>query len=380
MIEAWAAGMASAKVANAVIAMVVGCFMGVVLEKFDYRSDLSRQSDRETIKTRDSSRSAVSRDFLVCISYGFHHVVGMPPLKTSSVSDQVASHLRAGIVPGRWKGLMPGRDRLAAELGVSPWTVQRGLDSLENESLLVPQGGRRQRRIVISKEKLKPHPFRIQILLFDKDQSMQDYLVGLKYRPNEMGHICEFATKSLIGLGMDVRRIARFVATTPADGWVVMAASSAILEWFGSQPVPTFALFGLLTAVSLAGTGPGKSKAVVDAVRRLVKLGHRRIVMIVREERRRPEPGYAEQSFLDELAAQGIATSSYNLPESGGDTPAELRRVLDSLFKHSPPTALFIDTAPLFIAVQNHLARRGHFGAGACFADCPRSRPWFFLV
>lgn len=61
----------------------------------------------------------------------------MESLQARTVSEQVAAHMRDGIRQGRWKGAMPGRDRLAAELGVSPWSIQHGVEALEKEGLLV---------------------------------------------------------------------------------------------------------------------------------------------------------------------------------------------------------------------------------------------------
>ena len=61
-------------------------------------------------------------------------------LSTHSVSEQVTAHLRECIHTGRWTDLMPGRNRLANELGVSPTTISRALEALEKEGLLVPQG------------------------------------------------------------------------------------------------------------------------------------------------------------------------------------------------------------------------------------------------
>lgn len=52
-------------------------------------------------------------------------------------------------------------------------------------------------------------------------------------------------------------------------------------------------------------------------LRRLHELGHRRIVLLVREERRKPYPATFEQAFLDGLKELGITTGPYNLPDWG---------------------------------------------------------------
>lgn len=80
--------------------------------------------------------------------------------------------------------------------------------------------------------------------------------------------------------------------------------------------------------------------------------------MLAHEERRKPRPALFEQNFLNELTALGLPIGSYNLPD-WNDTPAGLRACLESLFQHSPPSALIIGDLPLLMPVQQFLARRG---------------------
>jgi DNA-binding LacI/PurR family transcriptional regulator len=159
-------------------------------------------------------------------------------------------------------------------------------------------------------------------------------------------------------LGMDLTRIRRQVQKEEADAWMIMAGSKEILGWFSQQPTPAFAIAGRRRGVPIAGIGPDKGPARNDAVRRLVALGHRRISMIVRTERRKPLPGLPEGEYLRELESHGIPTSTYNLPD-WTDDHQDFHRCLDSLFQHTAPTALLIDEMPLFIAAQQHLAQRG---------------------
>jgi DNA-binding LacI/PurR family transcriptional regulator len=97
---------------------------------------------------------------------------------------------------------------------------------------------------------------------------------------------------------------------------------------------------------------------MVAGVRRLLELGHRRIVMLAREERRKPGPGLFERVFLEELERQGIETGPYNLPD-WEDNPEGLQRCLFSLFQKTPPTALIIEGSMLFGATQQFLLHLG---------------------
>ena len=157
---------------------------------------------------------------------------------------------------------------------------------------------------------------------------------------------------------MDVERVARYVKRNPADAWVVSAASREVLEWFASQPTPAIAMYGRSAAVPIAAACTIMIPSMTEAVRRLVELGHKRIVMIAREERRKPRLSRLEQAFIDELEAAGIKTGDYNLPD-WEESPEGLGRLLDGLFRISPPTALIFQEAPLFVASLCHLASRG---------------------
>ncbi|HSP42376.1 MAG TPA: substrate-binding domain-containing protein [Luteolibacter sp.] len=273
------------------------------------------------------------------------------------MTEQAAAHLREELRKGRWTGLMPGRRTLARELGVSHNTVQEALNLLEAENILLPQGIGRRRRIADSKPRAAP-ALRVGILLYELADRKLDYTVDLRHELEAAGHIAMFAPKGLVDLGMNVQRVANLVGQTAADAWVVCSASREVLEWFAGRELPAFALFGRRRGVWIAGTGPDKLAAQNESLQRLVGLGHRRIVMLAREERRKPVPGQAEQAFLDQLAALGIPTGPYNLPD-WEDHPEGLRNCLSELFRHTPPTALIVQVAPVFIAVQQYLANRG---------------------
>lgn len=243
-----------------------------------------------------------------------------------------------------------------ARLGVGRNTIKAALRQLEEEGLLEGRGAGCQRRIVPPKKQRRTS-LRIRILLYEGvDRSLTDN-AELLARLQEAGFAASFADKSLHDLGMDPARVARFVEKHPADAWVVSAGSHEVLEWFSQQPFPAMAMFGRFSKLPIAAASPRKIPAMLTGVGKLVALGHRRIVMLAREERRKPNPGLSEQTFLDELAARGLPTGAYNLPD-WDETPAGFHACLDALFRHTPPTALIIGDAPLFLPVQQFLARR----------------------
>ena len=270
-------------------------------------------------------------------------------------AGQIAAHLRGELARGRWSGTMPGQILLANELGASRNAVEAALLRLEQEGLLVPQGAGRRRRIDLP-EGTEARPMRVAILV--TDDSREDYLLELRHFLAEAGHVPFHPAKNLIELGMDVGRVARLVKRTEADAWVVVSGSREILEWFSRQSKPTFALFGRRGQVSIAAVGPDKAPLYAAATARLIGLGHRRISLVCRRQRRLPQPGQPERAFLHELAAHGIPTGAFNLP-AWEESKKGFVMLLDSLFGTTPPTALILDEAFLFNAAFHYLAKRG---------------------
>jgi DNA-binding LacI/PurR family transcriptional regulator len=293
----------------------------------------------------------------------------------STIRTQLANHLREEICRGRWTDTMPGRDRLAKELGINRKTVEAALNILEKDGLLVSQGPGRRRRIALPKGGLEVPPLRVAILRYGTPEG-EDYHVRLRQYLSDAGHEVLMPGQSYLKQRLGSSRLARMVRETEADAWVVIAGSREELEWFTQRPEPVFTLFGARRGLPIAGCGPDHEPAMLTAVRRLVSLGHRRIALLVREAHRRLPLERVTQSFLDELETQGIATSSYNLPE-WQETPEGLRQCLDSLFKTTPPSALIIDEPFLFAATQQHLTRRGFHVPEHVSMVCIDSDPTF---
>ena len=282
----------------------------------------------------------------------------MQPLRLVSAVEQVAAHLREEMRRGSLTGAMPGVQRLAAELGVSPKTMAAALRQLSHEGWVVGHGPRRKRRVGLAGGGATPRPLRIALMAYEPVDITEGYVIELRHLLMEAGHTAFFTEKSLMELGMNVARIDRLFRRTEADAWVLAAGSREVLEWFCAQSVPAFALFGRRAGLPIAAAGPDKPPAYAAAARQLIDLGHRRIVLVARQVRRLPELGRSERAFLNELEAHGVPVSDYNLPD-WEETGEGLQHLLVELFRVTPPTAMIIDETPLFAAVQQFLAGRG---------------------
>ncbi len=285
----------------------------------------------------------------------------MNPVRRLSIIELATEHLRDGLSSGRWSGTLPGVPSLSKELAVSRHTVRAALQLLEAEGLLSGRGSGRSRDIAVSAVEAFQRPLRVGILPYDAhpadDPTSVQVELDIIHSLEVTGHSVFQCKKSQIEMGHDVRRIAREMAKTPADAWLIAAGSYELLEWCASLTVPCLALYGRTGGLVLARTGPDKVPAIRAATRRLLELGHRRIVFIVRAARRKPVPGSSERAFLEELSAHGMVTGEYNLPE-WEETPKGFSALLERLFLYSPPTALIVDESARYIAAAEFLARR----------------------
>lgn len=253
---------------------------------------------------------------------------------------------------------MPGGDRLAAELGVGRDTVEAALKQLENEGFLVNQGRRRGRLIALPINGNTSKRLRLAILLDEDSNRRLDYVVSLIHELEQAGHLVAIPPRTMSELSMEGKRIAAMARKVDVDAWMVLGGSREVLEWFAARDAPVFAIFGRRRSLPIAGVGPDKVTALKEVVEALTGLGHRRIVLITKKRRLSPSPGHFEVSFLDFLTAHGITPGSYHMPE-WEESIDGLHQRLESLFKLTPPTALIIDEAPVFVATQHFLARRG---------------------
>ena len=282
----------------------------------------------------------------------------MPKKPFLSISQQAVDHLRKEILHGRWSQTMPGRQRLAEELGLNEKTVEIALEQLEKEGLLENQGPGRRRRIV-SNMKLEPTALRVAYLEHSPEDKGEAYMISLTHQLQDAGHAPFYADKTLAELGMKPSRVARLVKQTEADAWLVCSGARGILEWFAANEIPCFALFGPMDDLPIPGTKPDRVKSQTEATRALLSLGHRRISFLCRHQNRHPLPAIGLRAYLSELETAGIETGAFHLPE-WEESAEGLMRILDSLCDGpTPVTALFLDEPFLYHAAHHHLCKRG---------------------
>lgn len=281
----------------------------------------------------------------------------MKPFRPISTSDQLAQHLREEIQSGRLSGSMPGIKQLVQTLGVNSVATSKALKQLEHEGLLISQG-RRRKRLISTTGHLTNSSLRIGFLHYDAHNELRHDSLLVRQALVDAGHTPVMPPKTMSDLGMNTDRITRMAQSIEVDAWVVYAGPAELLEWFANGNKPAFAINGRFNDVSMPAMGIRRLHVTEMLIKRLVELGHRRIVNLTREERRKPHYGKAERFFLEQLESHGIQTGSYNIPD-WDDTPKGLMRCLDKLLEHTPPTAFLVSDPVFFQAVQVHLCHRG---------------------
>lgn len=287
----------------------------------------------------------------------FHHVKWVRALSIRSASGQVADFLKEEIRRRTWTEFLPGENALITELGIGRNTIRTALKKLEEEGWLEAQGAGRRRKIILPSD-TSSHTFRVTLLLYSTEGRSTEVISSLLFHLVEEGYEVEVAPKSLVELGMNSDRVARMAQKIDTDAWIVVAGSRKVLDWFASQSTPTFALYGQFPKRPMAYTGPDKSPAFRAAIRRLVELGHQRIVFMMPEQLNKKAPSRVFTEVLNEMKRSGLKTGSFTLPE-WETTQDGLIRALDSLFAFTPPTAIFFDQPREFFAGQQYLAQRG---------------------
>lgn len=285
----------------------------------------------------------------------------MPSVRRLSLAEQTAAHLRADLLGGRWGDRLPGVLRLAQESGVSRQTVRAALHQLEAEGLLAADGPGRGRRVAPPSGSAAVRQLRIGLLLRDRladeDPDQQTLILEILRAMEAQGHTGFIARKSLKELKDQLPRILRQMQETQADGWIVLSGGSELLRWCSTSPLPCLALGGACLGLPMASVGSLSLPTYLEAVRHLVGLGHRRIVLLTPRHWHRPVNQFVLQ-FQSELASHGIAPSDYNAP-LWDESPQGLEVLLTEMFRMTPPTAFLLLKSKWSVGLFSFLARRG---------------------
>lgn len=290
--------------------------------------------------------------------------MSVSPIQLLSLTDQTAGHLRDGIRSGRWKDHLPGVHKLARELGVSHSTVARAAARLVAEGALAGTGARKAYTIASPEEPPSAGPRTLHIALLRvipseaTDLTTQTDILNIMAKVKAAGHACDLVT---LPAGKDTHKtgyLPWLLKEVSADAWLIYLGTQEILEWFIARGVPVFAIGGRCRDLPIACGATDPMDMLRQSVRRLLALNHRRIVLISSHLSRRPTPSRLIRTFQEELESAGIKPGAYHSPD-WDETPEGVVKLLESLFRVTPPTALICATQYSTAATLGFLNRQG---------------------
>lgn len=198
----------------------------------------------------------------------------------------------------------------------------------------------------------------VSILPYDREELDSAFEAELLPYLRRAGIHAKYASQSLLDLDMDPEKVADYVEKNPSDAWILIAASRPVAEWFSKQSFPTMCAFGSVLSFDIAGVGPNHLGPYQQCINHLIQLGHKRITMFCRADRRRQPHSEPEQILLGALNAHGLPTNDSTLPE-WEESISGFRACLDSLFRYIPPTAIILQEATFAMVAFQYLKERG---------------------
>lgn len=312
----------------------------------------------------------------------------MNEFKRHSVIDQTADHIRSGIATGRWKNKLPGLRPLAAEMGVGRNTLRSAIQQLVNEGMIRSGDAGDSYTIVQSSKRRttgKPpsNSLRIGILIHGplekQGPQMQPIIERIINDARNHGHHAFCVAFPIDKDKHSTGYLKQLTANAKADAWLLVMATQGIIEWFLGKNIPALSIGtrGADTAIDTAMFA--YEDALRDAVRRLIQLGHRRIVMIIWSGARRPTPSPLVRVFQEELANAGITPGDFHVPE-WEETPQGIANLMTSLFKVTAPTALLIWPTDVTCAALSWLSAQRLRVPMDVSVFCPTQHPWFAWI
>ncbi|MCU0749196.1 MAG: substrate-binding domain-containing protein [Akkermansiaceae bacterium] len=293
------------------------------------------------------------------------HSFVMHTFRRESLETQVANHLKDRIRAGEIQGELEGEPALAAQLGVSRGVLRAALAMLSGEGWLEEGGQGRPRKVANRSQSPMEGSLRIGLLLelpLNEEVAFIQYLyLSIMQELERAGHVyavitCSTSPKSK---RLDRKRIRKKIDTTQVDAWIVGSVDRDMLEWLSERPEPVLALGGRCEGLSVACCYADLTAPMCETVDALVNAGHTRCVMIAANWRRKPKPGPTPAAFIRRMTERaGDVSLSFHLPE-WDDTPEGLERILESLFRVTPPTAIITLDPSHCVAVLMFLGNRG---------------------
>jgi DNA-binding LacI/PurR family transcriptional regulator len=277
-----------------------------------------------------------------------------------SLTAQVTARIAAEIEAGTWVDWLPGERALTETLRVSRKTVRKALAQLKRNGQITTELGQGH-RIGVQAQPRRAGTESVGLLTLDPLERLRpftalwvDELRALLFE-NHLS-LALFSGHRFFSSRADTE-LARLVRQNPQSGWVLAHTDERVQQWFHDRRVPCI----------LAGSGHrGLLLPSVDidffavcrhAVGTMLRHGHRRIALLLRDSRRAGDLESAA-GFLDGARQSGRSDVEARVVRHVDTVEAALRALARVFDRTDPPTALLIANPALYLTAISFLAER----------------------
>ncbi len=280
-----------------------------------------------------------------------------------TVAGQIAAQLRGEVERGAWRDWLPSERDLSRTLQASRNTVRAALAQLKAEGHLAPVRGLGNRIVPRGAAKvaapesrsvgvLIPEPIgrlRPHIALWIDE--LKDLLIeeGLRLRLHDGRQYYQ---------GKPDRALARLSGQHRHAAWVLTLSSEPMQRWFARQGLPCVVAGSVYAGVPLPCCDLDYRASCRHAAGVLLRLGHRRIALLNREERRAGDVD-SELGFLAGAKSTARAEVRAEVAYHRDDAVSVGRALQRLLDQPAPPTGIVVCNSYAYLSAISWLAQRG---------------------
>lgn len=280
-----------------------------------------------------------------------------------SLAAQVARRVVAEIRQGRWRDRLPSERALATTLMVSRKTIRKAIDELRRASLIETSGkaghymgtkrispARQTRSIgLLAPEPLERLAAHTALWIDELRASLFEHRIRLAVFSGQRYYQRK-----------PERELADLLRQFPQTCWVFARTTERIQRWLAEQAVPCVIAGSCYAGIRLPNVDHDYFAVCRHAVGAMVRLGHRRVALLIAQPADRGNAGSieSETGFLDGLRASGLPDTKEAIVRHDGTVPGALR-ALTRLFRvEKPPTALLIAEPEFYLTAVAFMAER----------------------
>ena len=298
------------------------------------------------------------------------------PLRTS-LAHRAAESLHKEIRAGTVTGTLPSERSLCQSLQVSRSTLRVALQILREEGVLKTRHGSGTRVCIPDPLPLRPESsVSIGILISVKVDYWRHFISlvvdDLRSRLSKRRQSLEVYAHSYVASAAPGARLAKLTEEKSHAAWVLIGCSHQTQEWFTNHDVPALVSGTSLPDLHLPCVTLDNQALGRHAAATLLRLGHRRIGLVLRPG----NPGL--RAGLNEVFARRspspLSVRQVEVDDEPGSIPSGIDRLFADQFK---PTALFVAESDLYLSVMCLLAQRQIRVPQDCGLLCRDEEPFF---